>query len=188
LAGGPSTPELCAAVSEAGGLGFLAAGYLPTAELAARVSRTRELTTRPFGVNLFVPGPTGDPRAVEAYAQHLEQEVAETGVGLGEPRADDDDWSAKLDLLTASPVPLVSFTFGCPSPEVIAGLQHAGTEVWVTVTNGAEADLAQEAGAEGLVVQAWRPADTEAALPMTKRMRWGCWCCWSASARSLRFR
>jgi len=27
LAGGPSTPELAAAVSEAGGLGFLAAGY-----------------------------------------------------------------------------------------------------------------------------------------------------------------
>jgi len=70
LAGGPSTPELCAAVSEAGGLGFLAAWYLPTAELAARVSRTRELTTRPFGVNLFVPGPTGDTGAVEAYARH----------------------------------------------------------------------------------------------------------------------
>jgi nitronate monooxygenase len=35
LAGGPSTPELAAAVSNAGGLGFLASGYLPAAELAA---------------------------------------------------------------------------------------------------------------------------------------------------------
>ncbi len=35
--GGPSTPELCAAVSEAGGPGFLAAGYLDAGELAARI-------------------------------------------------------------------------------------------------------------------------------------------------------
>lgn len=153
LAGGPSTPELCAAVSEAGGLGFLAAGYLPATELAARISRTRELTAQPFGVNLFVPGPGGDAAAVDAYAQHLAPEVAETGVGLGEPRGDDDDWSAKLDLLTGSPVPLVSFTFGCPAPDVIDSLRRVGTEVWVTVTSVAEADLAQQAGAEGLVVQ-----------------------------------
>lgn len=154
LAGGPSTPELCAAVSEAGGLGFLAAGYLPAAEVAARIGRTRELTSRPFGVNLFVPGPDGDARAVQAYAQHLEGEVAAAGVALGEPRTDDDDWSAKLDLLTsAAPVPLVSFTFGCPAPEVVARLHDAGTEVWVTVTSVAEAGVAQQAGADGLVVQ-----------------------------------
>ena len=60
LAGGPSTPELAAAVSNAGGLGFLAAGYLSAAELADRCRRTNELTGRPFGVNLFVPGPAGD--------------------------------------------------------------------------------------------------------------------------------
>lgn len=33
LAGGPSTPELAAEVSNAGGLGFLASGYLSAAEL-----------------------------------------------------------------------------------------------------------------------------------------------------------
>ena len=154
LAGGPSTPELCAAVSEAGGLGFLATGYLPAAEVAARISRTRELTSRPFGVNLFVPGPDGETRGVQAYAQHLEEEFAAAGVALGEPRTDDDDWSAKLDLLTsAAPVPLVSFTFGCPTPEVVARLHHAGTEVWVTVSSVAEAGVAQQAGADGLVVQ-----------------------------------
>jgi nitronate monooxygenase len=38
LAGGPSTPELTAAVSEAGGLGFLAAGYLAASTLAERWS------------------------------------------------------------------------------------------------------------------------------------------------------
>jgi nitronate monooxygenase len=55
LAGGPSTAELAAAVSEAGGLGFLAAGYRPVEELERELARTRALTRRPFGVNLFYP-------------------------------------------------------------------------------------------------------------------------------------
>ena len=59
LAGGPSTPELAAEVSNAGGLGFLASGYLSAAELAGRRRRVDGLTGRPFGVNLFAPGPAG---------------------------------------------------------------------------------------------------------------------------------
>src|ERR1700759_892253 len=63
LAGGPSTPELAAAVSNAGGLGFLAAGYLSAAELAGRRRRLAEVTSQPVRVNVFVsragrrPGP-----------------------------------------------------------------------------------------------------------------------------------
>src|SRR5215469_10365500 len=64
LAGGPSTPELAAAVSNAGGLGFLAAGYLSAAELADRRRRLTALSSRPFGVNVFVPGPGGDAARV----------------------------------------------------------------------------------------------------------------------------
>ena len=68
LAGGPLTPELAAAVSNAGGLGFLASGYLSAAELAARSRRTGELTSRPVGVNLFAPGRAGDPARVRQFA------------------------------------------------------------------------------------------------------------------------
>jgi nitronate monooxygenase len=153
LAGGPSTPELAAAVSEAGGLGFLAAGYLPASELAARIARTRSLTARVFGVNVFVPQPPGDPALVEDYARRLEPEARKAGVGLGEVRHDDDDWAAKLALLTESDVPLVSFTFGCPPAEVVARLRAAGSEVWVTVTSVQEAEQARLAGADALVVQ-----------------------------------
>lgn len=153
LAGGPSTPELAAAVSDAGGLGFLAAGYLPPDELAGRLRRTRELTSRPFGVNLFVPGAGGDPDAVAAYARRLRHEAERAGVVLGEPHADDDGWAAKLDLLAATPVPAVSFAFGCPAPAVVARLREAGSEVWVTVTAPDEAATAEAAGADLLVVQ-----------------------------------
>jgi len=50
-------------------------------------------------------------------------------------------------------VPVVSFTFGCPAPEVVMRLHDAGAAVWVTVTTPAEARLAAEAGADALVVQ-----------------------------------
>ena len=146
LAGGPSTPELTAAVCEAGGLGFLAFGYLSPDDAAERLAATSALTARPFGVNVFAPGPrsTAD---VGAYAARL----AAAGLApLGEPRWDDDRWEAKLDLLRSHPPAAVSFTFGCPAAEVIASLP---CEVWVTVTSAAEAARATEAGADALVVQ-----------------------------------
>jgi nitronate monooxygenase len=153
LAGGPSTPELTAAVSNAGGFGFLAAGYLTASVLAERLERTRTLTDTPVGVNLFVPGTPAPPQAVDAYAARLAGDVRPVGVELGAARFDDDDWAAKLELLITTPVAVVSFTFGCPEPEVIGRLQGAGSEVWVTVTRPSEARQAVDAGADALVVQ-----------------------------------
>jgi nitronate monooxygenase len=145
LAGGPSTPELAAAVSGAGGLGFLAAGYLSAQQLSERLERTRALTDRPIGVNLFVPGPVAQP---ETYTPYVEGLAAE-GLELGEPRADDDDWEAKLELLEAARPAVVSFTFGCPAPDVLARFP----ETWVTITHPDEARAAVAAGASGVVVQ-----------------------------------
>ena len=147
LAGGPSTPELAAAVSEAGGLGFLAAGYLSADALGERIARTRELTRRPFGVNLFVPGPAAPPDVFAAYVAGLEAE----GLAVGAPRFDDDEWEAKLALLERSRVAVVSFTFGLPEEDVIARVRASGAEAWVTVTSADEARAASHVDA--LVVQ-----------------------------------
>ncbi|WP_330252179.1 nitronate monooxygenase [Nocardia sp. NBC_00565] len=148
MAGGPSTPELTAAVSAAGGLGLLAAGYLTAADTAARLAATRELTTAPFGVNLFMPGPATPS---EDFADYL-AELGRTHE-LGTPKYDTDDWDAKLDLLVAAPVAVVTFTFGCPSATEIARLHDAGSQVWVTVTSAAEGRIAAAAGADVLIAQ-----------------------------------
>ena len=154
LAGGPSTPELAAAVGEAGGLGFLASGYLTVAATAERIQATRGLTATPLGVNVFVPGQgPADPAAYGDYADRLRAWAAERGAEIGEPRYDDDDFEAKVDLLAADPPAVVSFTFGCPPPAVLERLRSAGSEVWVTVTTPAEAAAAAAAGADALVVQ-----------------------------------
>src|SRR5215216_3762247 len=148
MGGGPSTPELAAAVAEAGGLGFLAAGYKPVDAVRADIEALRALTGRPFGVNLFAP-PSPAADAVERFADELRGEADRYGAPVGEPRHDDDGWDAKLELMRELEVPVVSFTFGCPPPDVIA----AFPEAWVTVTTPAEARAAADAGARALVVQ-----------------------------------
>ena len=142
MAGGPSTPELTAAVSAAGGYGFIAAGYLSAEGLRQAITVTRSLTGAPFGVNLFVPSAPGDPGPVAAYAESLRPESDRLGVPLGEPQWEDDAYAAKLDVVESARVHLVSFTFGCPTSETVDRLHRAGIQVAVTVTGASEAEQA----------------------------------------------
>ena len=154
LAGGPSTPELTAAVSNAGGLGFLAAGYLAPDAFAEQLRQTRALTNEKIGVNLFVLEDVGvDDDAVAAYARELEPEARARGVQLGEPRFDDDWLAEKLEVIVRADVQVVSTTFGCLPSETIARLKQSGTCVWATVTAAREARAARDAGVDALVVQ-----------------------------------
>ncbi len=106
MAGGPSTVALAAAVSDAGGLGFLAAGYRTAEDVRAQIE---ELGSRPYGLNVFVPSAApGEDTAT--YAARLAAEGP-----VGEPRFEDDDWDAKLALCEelaprSSPSPS-----GCPA-------------------------------------------------------------------------
>lgn len=154
MAGGPSTPALAAAVSDAGGLGFLAGGYRTPDDFAADIAATRERTSAPFGVNLFVVEPfTPDPAALDAYARSLAPLADRLGVTLGEPRWDDDALPAKLALMLDARPAVVSFTFGCPDAAALHRLTQAGIATVVTVTTAAEAREAAARGAGALAVQ-----------------------------------
>jgi nitronate monooxygenase len=146
MAGGPSTPDLVIAAADAGALGFLAAGYKTPGAMAAEIGAVRAATAEPFGVNVFVPGtPYPDADALASYLSSLGQADDATW--------DDDAFDAKVAALLADPLPLVSFTFGCPAAEVISALREAGSAVMITVTSPAEAALAAAAGADALCVQ-----------------------------------
>ena len=154
MAGGPGTPALAAAVSNAGGLGFLAAGYLTGQRFADDIVAARLLTSGPIGVNLFVPQPSAATRsALDEYRDRLTPLAQRFGVELGLPRFDDDGWDEKLDVVVSAAPEVASFTFGCPSADVLARLRSAGVASAVTVTSRAEADVAVAAGADVLVVQ-----------------------------------
>lgn len=155
MAGGGSTPQLVAAVAEAGGLGFLAAGYKTADGMYQEIKQVRGLTARPFGVNLFMPQPEySDPAAVEVYRNQLAGEATWYETQLGDTDGKrDDGYDAKLAILLDDPVPLVSFTFGCPTREAVQALDRVGTRTVVTVTTPEEARAAQRAGADAVCVQ-----------------------------------
>ncbi|WP_433047287.1 nitronate monooxygenase [Dactylosporangium sp. CS-033363] len=152
MAGGPTTPALVRAAASVGSMGFLAAGYLSAADLAARIAEVDGL----FGVNVFAPNPVPvDPAEFRAYAQRLQPDAALFGLDLTAARIveHDDDWYAKIDLLISRPVPVVSFTFALPPAAVVASLRRAGTVVLQTVTSTVEARAAADLGVDGLIIQ-----------------------------------
>ncbi|CAL9576615.1 Nitronate monooxygenase [Streptomyces sp. enrichment culture] len=170
MAGGVSVPQLAAAVSEAGGLGFLAAGYKTADGMYQEIKQLRGLTGRPFGVNLFMPHPeypaassgsTGaagaapsHAAAVGVYAHQLAGEAAWYETELGDPDSGrDDGYDAKLAVLLDNPVPVVSFHFGVPGRDVLDALRRAGTLTLVTATTADEARAVEQAGADAVIVQ-----------------------------------
>jgi NAD(P)H-dependent flavin oxidoreductase YrpB (nitropropane dioxygenase family) len=166
MAGGPSTPALAAAVSAAGGLGFLAAGMIDTDRLAADVAEVRARTDRPFGVNLFLPDPGDvDEAAIRVYAERLAPQAARRGVSLGEPVGGDDAYPEKLAALLADPVPVVSFVFGLPDRAAVTALRARGTEVWATVTRPEAATAAVDLGVDAVVVQGTEAGGHRGGLP-----------------------
>ncbi len=186
LAGGPATVDLAVAVSDAGGLGFLAAGYRSADDVREQVRAFRARSKTLFGVNVFAPPATAtEPGVYASYVERLQREARRAGVRLGEPRVDDDDWQAKLAALSDLAVPVVSFVFGCPAPGVIAALHSNGTSVWVTVTSPAEARQAEDAGADALVVQGYEAGGHRASFADDDEGRpTDCWRCCNSSGRA----
>lgn len=157
MAGGPSATGLVAAAADAGALGFIAGGYQTPEALKAQIETVRRHTDR-FGVNLFTPNPVPvDPARYAAYAEQLRPVAEIYGLTVTTDIVEDDDhWGAKVDVLVDAAVPVVSFTFGLPAPDVVARLHAVGSHLVQTVTSADEAALAARRGVDGLVLQCWR--------------------------------
>jgi nitronate monooxygenase len=154
MAGGPSTPELAAAVGKAGGLGVLAGGLLTAEAMADQLTATRKLSAGPVAVNVFVPQPVPQNSAeIDAYARTLSAEEARYGVSLGSPSYSDGDWSAKLDVIGDLKPDLVSFTFGLPETDELARIQKAGITTMAGVASSSDAIAACDRGIDSIVVQ-----------------------------------
>jgi nitronate monooxygenase len=179
MAGGATTPALVIAAARAGSLGLLAGGMRPPELLADDIAEVRSASDI-FGVNLLAPNPTPVDRSdFHDYASQIQTEADAYGVDLrkAEPVEDDDDFHHKIELLLSSPVPVVSFIFGIPDTMTIQRLQRAGTIVVQTVTSVSEARLAEQFGADVVVVQSCAagghsgtltPEHLPAAVPLTE--------------------
>lgn len=155
---GVGTPALAAAISNAGGLGSLGVGAM-NAEGARKVIRqTRELTTRPFNINLFCHQPaTSDAERERVWlnwlAPNFEKYGAAAPASLSEIYTSFVQDPAMLEVLLEERPPVVSFHFGLPSTEVIKKLKEAGITLLACATNLAEGEQIASAGVDAIVAQ-----------------------------------
>lgn len=157
---GVSTPELAAAVSNAGGLGSIGVGATDAAGARAMIEATQALTDRAFNVNVFVHATArADKDREQLWLEALRQPFRQYGA---EPPAflrtiyisfaDDDDM---LAMLVATPPPVVSFQFGLPTGDRNAALRNAGCLLVASATSLSEARLIAAAGVDMIVAQGW---------------------------------
>ena len=156
MAGGPSTPELTAAVSNAGGLGSFAGGYLAPEAIRDAIRRIRALTSRPFAVNLFAPVPAGLPPSgddVDRARRAVAPFRAEVGLPDAGPPGPLPSFEEELRVVIEERVAAFSFTFGALSPEDVAALGRSGALVMGTATSVREARALEAAGCQALIAQ-----------------------------------
>jgi len=155
MAGGATTPELVAAVSNAGGLGSLGAGYMTPDEIRAIIKKTRALTDKPFAVNLFVPEEhhTNDDQierariVVQASCPELNFTIPAIKAPFSPP------FEAQMNILLEEKIPVFSFTFGIPSRAWIDAFKKIDSKLIGTVTSLDEAKLLEENGIDIIIAQ-----------------------------------
>jgi nitronate monooxygenase len=155
MGGGPSTPELVAAVSNAGGLGSLGAPYLTPEQILDAVRRVRALTERPFAVNLFA-GAYQTENAIDPAPMLALLGEAHAALGLPPPVVPvlpPDPFAAQLAAVLEARPPIFSFTFGIPKPQEIARLRARDIAIVGTATSVAEARLLEAADVDGILAQ-----------------------------------
>ncbi|OME87074.1 MULTISPECIES: NAD(P)H-dependent flavin oxidoreductase [Paenibacillus] len=155
MAGGVTTPDLVAAVSNAGGLGNLGAGYLTPEQLRSAIQKIRELTDKPFGVNLFVPEqPEESEEVVVQMMDHLHKYHVRYGITQNRSALKSlESFEDQVQVLREEEVPVFSFTFGIPPQEVIQSMKQHGTVVIGTATTVEEAIHLDMAGVNAIVAQ-----------------------------------
>lgn len=155
---GVSTPELAAAVCNAGALGSIGVGATDVAGARAMIEHLRGQTTRAFNVNLFVHTPPQHDAAREhAWLDALRPVFAEFDASPPEHLqviyrsfADDPDM---LAMLLATRPPVVSFHFGLPSADILAALRAAGCLLMASATSLDEARMIERAGLDIIIAQ-----------------------------------
>ncbi|MEQ8267403.1 MAG: nitronate monooxygenase [Parvibaculum sp.] len=153
---GASTPELAAAVSNAGGLGALGSAMMKVEQLRQETAALRQLTNQSFNLNFFVHD---EPDLAGYDAKPMQKALADyyAEFGLGEvpppsvpaPAFNEEMLALLLELRPR----VVSFHFGLPAPDVVERLKKAGMAVLGSATTAAEARALESGGADAIIAQ-----------------------------------
>jgi len=155
MAGGGDTPELVAAVSAAGGIGFMGATYLDPAGISGAAGAVRDATNRPFGINLFAPQP--EPQIPDDPAPAVDQvKPYYAELGLEEPSVaanPGDPFEANLPAALQCGASVFSFTMGLLPPGAVQAIKEQGMFLLGTATTVNEAVALEKSGVDAIVAQ-----------------------------------
>ena len=155
MAGSGGTPELAAAVSNAGGLGAWGGAYSKPEDIAAAIRCIRQLTKRPFNINLFAGGYESD-RKVDPRSMLGIMAEAHAELGLPPPvlpPVPSNPFDEQFEAVLEERPPVFSFTFGMPSPAQIVELKKRDIAIVGTATTVEEAHRLAQAGVDAIVAQ-----------------------------------
>lgn len=157
---GVSTPELAAAVSNAGALGSLGVGATDADGARTMIAAFRARSRRSLNVNVFchqpaVANPTLESAWLELLRPHFERHGGKPPGALREIYRSFVDDDAMLAMLLEEKPRVVSLHFGLPSAEPIKALREAKIVLLACATNLAEARAAERAGVQAVVAQGY---------------------------------
>ncbi len=156
MANNVTTPELVAAVGEAGALGSVGAPYYSAEEITRAAAEIRARTTKPFALNLFIPLPAEelDERTVANTRQILNAFRAELGIAADpKPKAPSDVFDAQLEAVLRARPAVFSFTMGFPDRERLRALRAEKIVTIGTATTTDEAVALEDAGIDVVCAQ-----------------------------------
>ncbi|MFZ2315743.1 MAG: nitronate monooxygenase [Gammaproteobacteria bacterium] len=138
---GATTPELVAAVSNAGGLGSLGAGYMHAEELRAAIKKIRSLTNKPFAINLFIPEKHS---VTDAQLENARKAIQTACIDLGFniPSVSSPfslSFEDQIKIIFDEKVPVFNFTFGLLENSLIKDFHKKGVALIGTATTLKEA-------------------------------------------------
>lgn len=151
---GITTPSFVAACCEAGILGSIGAGYLNGEQTRAQIQQLKQLTNKPFQVNVFVQEePKIDVILLQEARMALQPIYEELGIPNTQSVTSMDVFSGQIEAIIEEQVPIVSFTFGLPNQEILRRMRDYGAFLIGTATSLKEALAVEAHGFDAVVLQ-----------------------------------
>lgn len=154
--GGATTPELVAAVSNAGGLGSLGAPYMSPQQIREAIAEIRRRTEKPFNVNIFAGGYDDQDASVDPAPMIAILARHHRALGLPPPERIDkveNPFPAQFEVVLEARPPIFSFAFGVPNAKDIKRLKERDIRIMGTATTVEEAQILAAAGVDAIVTQ-----------------------------------
>lgn len=157
-----TTPELVANVSNAGGLGTIAAARMTGEQLKFEIRKVRTLTDQPFAVNLFIPPKKSEfsLETIQFVRQQLKKLIQDkklidypTDIDLLTVKEADELFPEQIDVVLSEKVSILSFTFGYLSDDIIKQCKTKGIYLIGTATTTQEAIILKDKGCDAVCLQ-----------------------------------